>query len=535
MRLRLACLCALACVLVCAVRAAGAWHVHCNPVLGQFEMEGVDLSNVVTTGAGASDAPPHPVLEHLTLIRTVADAAEAKLDAGGGGVPSTASAEAPAEEGGATGGDSTGSGSGGGAEGDADGDTKESDLPVEAKDAEAAVAALNAVTKMCSTPAAEVVIGDPDVRSVLGSNNGVEALFHIAQCFLDHPTVLAPALRALSAAIKGHAENRKRIPPGAILLAVVAAKRYPANVDAHAAALQCTATLCVRREENKRAVHRNKLVDLVLDDLRSHRDNVVLIRDSLPVLRTLATNDDKSAAVDAKAFDVAREIVAAGAMEALFDVGHANPDHTAVLADVLFTMVTLTVNNDVCKQVNEMGGLGFITDIMIRKAEEPRVIRRATELLKKLAGNDGIKTAMCSGDASVLRQILAMVVKHMDDAKVCEQAVGCMAAMCLRSPENAAAIAANEGVSTVVQVMRLQKESEGVQRQCCLAVRNMVSRTKDLKKSLLEEGVEPLLRNARARFPYLSDHVYAALRDLDLELRGGPVPTGDDDSKDADD
>ena len=64
--------------------------------------------------------------------------------------------------------------------------------------------------------------------------------------------------------------------------------------------------------------------------------------------------------------------------------------------------------------------------------------------------------------------------------------------------------------------MRRFPKMTPVQRQGCLAVRNIVGRCPELRESLLEESMEELLRKA-GTLPGSVDAAYGALRDLRLE------------------
>ncbi len=48
-----------------------------------------------------------------------------------------------------------------------------------------------------------------------------------------------------------------------------------------------------------------------------------------------------------------------------------------------------------------------------------------------------------------------------------------------------------------LQAMRMHSSKIGVQRQSCLAIRNIVARNPELRSVALEEGLEPLIRSIR--------------------------------------
>lgn len=62
------------------------------------------------------------------------------------------------------------------------------------------------------------------------------------------------------------------------------------------------------------------------------------------------------------------------------------------------------------------------------------------------------------------------------------------------------------------------QQQQWVQRQACIAFRNLVSRCKEHRKELLAIGVEGSIRQAKRNFPAACQDVgAAALRDLGCE------------------
>jgi len=61
------------------------------------------------------------------------------------------------------------------------------------------------------------------------------------------------------------------------------------------------------------------------------------------------------------------------------------------------------------------------------------------------------------------------------------------------------------------------QEQQWVQRQACMALRNLVARNTEFRSALLEMGAEEALRKAKAAYPQACGDVgSAALRDLGL-------------------
>ena len=81
----------------------------------------------------------------------------------------------------------------------------------------------------------------------------------------------------------------------------------------------------------------------------------------------------------------------------------------------------------------------------------------------------------------------------------------------------------------VLDAMRSHPGAIGLQRQGCLALRNLVARSpEELRKPLLDAGAEDVLRAASMSSQDNVDVAYAALRDLGVDISIKTfVPDGD--------
>merc|ERR1712087_483555 len=94
-----------------------------------------------------------------------------------------------------------------------------------------------------------------------------------------------------------------------------------------------------------------------------------------------------------------------------------------------------------------------------------------------------------------------------------------LAAMALRQPQSAHSIVEACGHVCIFEAMRAFPNKVTLQRQGCLAVRNIASRAARLnydedKTKLLDAGAEDILQNIAGRHSGSAEEAYAALRDL---------------------
>jgi hypothetical protein len=165
------------------------------------------------------------------------------------------------------------------------------------------------------------------------------------------------------------------------------------------------------------------------------------------------------------------------------------------------------------------------TDCNNRWDESPvELIRSVTGLMRNLCADDDRKHRLV-GDGTLKLLIACMAsVDISADALFMEHAFACCAAMTLRSPGNSAMIVSSGALDHIVAGMRRHADKAALQRQACLAFRNIAARCPDLHPRLLDAGAEDVLRVA-GRDQESVDEAYAALRDLNIDVQFVRVDT----------
>jgi hypothetical protein len=143
-------------------------------------------------------------------------------------------------------------------------------------------------------------------------------------------------------------------------------------------------------------------------------------------------------------------------------------------------------------------------------------------LVRNLSANDEIKCNLCGGRQSIAPDL----IRHMNTAlqdktgrnhgSLLEHACGSISAMALRFGRNAEFLISHGAAEAIVRSMHKYPEKVALQRQGALAIRNIVSRSPDLREPVLQAGAEAALVNIAARHQRCQDEVYAALRDLGI-------------------
>ena len=221
-----------------------------------------------------------------------------------------------------------------------------------------------------------------------------------------------------------------------------------------------------------------------------------------------------------KAHEHARELVEVHhALTVLTKVLVSRKESKEIAGPCLLALASLCLRNEYCQEVVDEGGLKAILDILGENDnKQAEVITRALILLKVLAGNDQVKTEV--GKSGGLHLITAAITQFLPRASTAEAGCAALAAVCLRQPENCSQLVADfEGAAVVTSCMRQHPKQRKVQAASAAAIRNIVSRNKQLCPPFIERGVEELLNSALdLHGDRIGDTLRSALRDLELKV-----------------
>jgi hypothetical protein len=174
----------------------------------------------------------------------------------------------------------------------------------------------------------------------------------------------------------------------------------------------------------------------------------------------------------------------------------------------------LAVNDEIVQSIVACGLLKRVKVMLDKYLPDPMLCSAAIGVYRNVSGNDEIKTTLVK-DGSLVQMLKAMKA-HQDSVSIAEHGCGALAAMALRIPENVEKIMQEDGAGHLVVAMKRHPKAVLVQRQGCLAIRNIIARNQDFKETLLELGIEKVLKDA-GRYQGAVDEAYAALRDLGFE------------------
>ncbi|RMB89799.1 hypothetical protein DUI87_33814 [Hirundo rustica rustica] len=254
------------------------------------------------------------------------------------------------------------------------------------------------------------------------------------------------------------------------------------------AGLRCVRNACLKHERNRQDFVKAGILPLLTGAIVQHGDSADVVRTPASALRVMTFDDDIRV-----------------------PFGHAH-DHAKMI-------VLENDGNEFCQEIVDLGGLNFMVTLLADCMEHPDVVRQVLSAIRAVAGNDDVKDAIVDAGATDL--IVLAISHHLGNPQICEQGCAALCALALRKPENCSVIMEGGGALAALQAMKAHPREVAVQKQACMLIRNLVSRSRDFSRPILEMGAENLITEARAAHRDCDDVARAALRDLGcaVELR----------------
>lgn len=271
--------------------------------------------------------------------------------------------------------------------------------------------------------------------------------------------------------------------------------------------LQWLQKACIMHEMNRQNIMNTPALKLMKPLLG--KDKPRLVRELTAVFRFLVLDDDIRVEFGC-AHEHARQI----ANEVLLPLVELLPAYQDpnVLADLLLTIGTLAVRQELCTAIDEAGGLKIVFEIMSNNLGEVRLNREGLKLLRALAGHDSVKAHIVQqGVAPIVKQLLET---HQNNENIVAAALACITTLTLRVKEHSAAFFETGIAEVIVEALRAHPKHKIVQRNGAWAIRNMVSRSRNQCETWISYGVEDLLNAAMTEHPSVEQDIKAALRDL---------------------
>lgn len=353
----------------------------------------------------------------------------------------------------------------------------------------------------------------------------IHSLNVLTSLVFEHPDTLGMVQQSCLEAASG--ETATPTPEIKRILALL--EKTIDTTDAHALLIKAARFGCFMHESNRQAFVKGGLINICLSAAEEHSSHETVITQSMMTLRALTKDDDPRVPFgkgNEHASMIAKDNRGLERLMSVLTKCHEAENPNASIATELFkTLCQLANRDEFCKKIVDLGCLDYVLPALQVFGEDENVAHGGCTLLKAVAGNDEVKRII--GARGGISLIIDTMNKNLKSEKVIEQGAAALAAVTLKTPSNANAIAEADGAHVLVKVMYMHPKAAKLQRQVCMALRNMVVRNPELIDGVLGQGAESALNacleNHRAT---CGDEAKAALRDLKCKVELKELWTG---------
>ncbi|XP_054142577.1 armadillo repeat-containing protein 6 [Melozone crissalis] len=362
-------------------------------------------------------------------------------------------------------------------------------------------------------------------RCLAGRHGAYGAVLSACRLAAGDRQLLLQALAALAALLDGQPDLLDAAGRELLLRSL---RERRGDDEATLAGIRCVRHACLKHERNRQAFVRGgvlpALTGAITGALARRGGAAELVRTAASALRVMTFDDDIRVPFG-HAHDHAKMIVLENdGLRVLIEAAKAFRDNSAVLSELCATLSRLSVRNEFCQEIVDLGGLNFMVTLLADCMEHADVVKQVLSAIRAVAGNDDVKDAIV--DAGATELIVLAISHHLGNPQICEQGCAALCMLALRKPENCSVIVEGGGALAALQAMKAHPREVAVQKQACMLIRNLVSRSRELCGPILALGAEVLIAEARAAHRDCDDVARAALRDLGCQVELRELWTG---------
>ncbi|XP_010119272.1 PREDICTED: armadillo repeat-containing protein 6 isoform X1 [Chlamydotis macqueenii] len=370
-------------------------------------------------------------------------------------------------------------------------------------------------------------------RYLAGQNGAYSVVFSACQLASGDRSLMLKAFYTLSAILDGQPDLLDSAGQDLLLQTLT---EYREDAEMTLAGIRCVRHACLKHEQNRQDFVKGGVLPLLTGAIVQHGDSADVVRTASSALRIMTFDDDIRVPFG-HAHDHAKMIVLENdGLRVLIEAAKAFTDNSSVLSELCATLSRLSVRNEFCQEIVDLGGLNLMVSLLADCVDHPvsgtqrtgsgasDVVKQVLSAIRAVAGNDDVKDAIVSAGGTDL--IVLAVSRHLANPQICEQGCAALCMLALRKPENCNVIMEGGGALAALQAMKAHPREVAVQKQACMLIRNLVSRSRDFSQPILEMGAEDLITEARAAHRDCDDVAKAALRDLGCKVELRELWTG---------
>ncbi|NWS03217.1 ARMC6 protein, partial [Motacilla alba] len=192
-----------------------------------------------------------------------------------------------------------------------------------------------------------------------------------------------------------------------------------------------------------------------------HGGSAELVGTAASALRVMTFDDDIRVPFG-HAHDHAKMIVLENdGLRVLIEAAKAFTDNSGVLSELCATLSRLSVRNEFCQEIVDLGGLNFMVTLLADCMEHPDVVKQVLGAIRAVAGNDDVKDAIV--DAGATELIVLAISQHLGNPQICEQGCAALGVLALRKPDNCGVIVEGGGAAAALRAMKAHPREVAVQ------------------------------------------------------------------------
>ncbi|KAH1174925.1 armadillo repeat-containing protein 6 [Mauremys mutica] len=351
------------------------------------------------------------------------------------------------------------------------------------------------------------------VRCLAGRKGACPVVLSACKLASGDRSAMLKALHALSALMDGQPDLLDSAGQELLLQTL---KENADDAEMTLAGIRCIRHACLKHEQNRQELVKGGILPLLTGAIVRHGDCAGVVREASSALRVMTFDDDIRVPFG-HAHDHAKMIVSENnGLKILIEAAKAFTDDSSVLRELCATLARLSVRNEFCQEIVDLGGLNFMVALLADCIDHQELVKQVLSAMWAIAGNDDVKDAIVNTGGTDL--IVLAMSHHLASPQICEQGCAALCMLALRKPENCKVIMEGGGALVALQAMKVHPREVAVQKQACMLIRNLVSRNRDFSQAILEMGAENLIVEARAVHQDCDDIAKAALRDLGCKV-----------------
>jgi len=314
------------------------------------------------------------------------------------------------------------------------------------------------------------------------------------------------------------------VPIGEFLPTPCAIRKYPSN----ASVIKATRARALRDGHWTSAFVQDGGLDVVVKTMNEFQHDEEIFPASCSLMRALACPEDTEEVTEilgccrvlcrsknSSFANVPSLVYEGSAVEPLMNIGFDAQRGQRSQRSALNTLNFLARADDAIEVMREAQVVPSALKALRLEMMDPEMTLLLLSLLRNLCGNQQCRSE--TTDNNGIGSVLEVIRVHEHNARIQELALSALASISLGSSSRAQIIANSGGIEAAIGVLENHMDHAGAIRAACNAIRNLGSRSKEVRDVMKSfPKAESLLRKAQRKHPEVSETAHVALREFNM-------------------